>query len=959
MKNLVASLMTMAFVAPFAFTLSAWANHEAAGLELFEKKIRPTLAAHCYECHSSKSKRLKAGLYLDRRAGWARGGEGGQVIVPGRPEESRLLIALRYKNNDLRMPPNKELPKHLVQAFEEWIALGAPDPRDQPLDIAHRPSGFRSKSLEEGRKYWAFRPLAKPQAPQVKNNGWAAAELDRFILAKLEAANLKPPALADKAILLRRAHFDLTGLPPTPEQIDSFLSDDSLVAFAKVVDDLLATPRFGERWGRHWLDVARYGDTTGGGRNIQFPNAYRYRDYVVESFNKDKPFDRFAREQIAGDLLHASTVEESNENLTGTGFLALGPHNYELQDKALLRMEVVDEQITAVGRGFLGLTMGCARCHDHPFDPIPTAEYYSLAGIFRSTESFKISNVANFIERELKDSDKLARDKHRTAQNALEAEIKDVEAKLKAVGGNVPDSKNAASSILDPKKLEGIVVDDVRAKLVGKWVSSTHTKSYVGTHYLHDDGKEKGKKSVTFTARIPKTGKYEVQLSYTPGTNRARSTPVTVFHDIGEKTIAVDQTKRPPILGSFKSLGEFHFEEGEWDILKIETKGTGHVVIADAIRLLPVGAKPSLDVAQKEKPKPTPAEIQKDKVRKAQKKRLQALVSDLKKRLADHKKNAPAKPGKVMSVNERGDAADWRIHLRGGIRNLGPFVKRGFLAVATPEHLSAKPKLTKGASGRLQLADWVASPENPLTARVYVNRVWRHLFGRGIVPSPDNFGEMGERPTHPDLLDHLAIRFISDGWSTKKLIRSVMLSRAYQAAAIETPEALAADPNNLLFSRQNRRRLEAEAIRDAMLVAAGRIDPAAADGFHKRSLFEKIDRNKLPEMFDIFDFPNPNLVSGNRNASTVPTQALFMMNNDFVLAESKAAADRILAAENLDEAQRLDFAYKTTLGRSPRPAEKALALAYLREQIEETNKQEAWSGLLHGLFACLDFRYLN
>ena len=929
------------------------------GLELFEKKIRPALATHCYECHSSKSKKLKAGLFLDRRAGWIQGGEGGQVIEPGKPEESRLLIALRYKNNDLRMPPNKQLPKHLVQAFEQWISLGAPDSRDQPLDIAHRPDRFRSKSLEEGRKFWAFMPLENPPVPEIKNLHWPKKDLDRFILSKLESEKLTPPVPADKATLLRRAHFDLTGLPPTPKQIDDFLDDESPNAFANVVNDLLTSPRFGERWGRHWLDVARYADTTGGGRNIQFPNAFRYREYVVESFNEDKPFDHFAKEQIAGDLLHASNDEESNVNLTGTGFLALGPHNYELQDKALLRMEVIDEQITAVGRGFLGLTMGCARCHDHPFDPIPTSEYYSLAGIFRSTESFKISNVANFIERELKDPNKAERDKHLTVQKKLESELKQAESKLKTVGGKVADSKTSAANH-DPKKLEGIVVDDTGAKIVGNWISSVHTKGFVGVRYIHDDGKGKGEKSVTFPAIIPKSGKYEVQLSYTPGPNRSRNTPVTIYHDVGEEKVTIDQTKRPPVLGSFTSLGEFHFEEGEWDLVKIETQATSQVVIADAIRLLPVGqAKSPSVLTNKQKPKPDSTKTEESKKKKAERTRLQTLVADLKKRLASHKKKALAKTVKVMSVNERSDAADWRIHLRGGIRNYGPYVKRGFLAVATPEGLSAKPDLSKGSSGRLQLAEWVVSPENPLTARVYVNRVWRHLFGRGIVRTTDNFGEMGERPTHPALLDHLASSFIADGWSTKKLIRSIMLSQTYQAAAMDTPDALETDPDNLLFSRQNRRRLEVEAIRDAMLVASGHIDLSVENGFEKRSLFEKIDRNRIPEMFDVFDFPNPSLVSGNRNASTVPTQALFMMNNGFVLSEAKAAAIRILAVKSLDISQRIDLAYKSTLGRSPRADEKELAVAYLKEQTLEVNEQDAWSGLLHGLFACLDFRYLN
>jgi len=937
----------------FGFVFIGSIQSDASELEkteFFEEKIRPVLAQNCYECHSAKAKKLKADLYLDRKAGWEKGGESGPALMPGKPDESLLLSAIRYKDNDLRMPPEKKLPKEVVADFEKWIAMGAPDPRDAPMETVVESSGPKAKSLEEGRKFWVFHPLASPQLPEVTDEKWVKDELDRFVLASLEESDLKPAPLADKSTLLRRLYFDLTGLPPDIGQIEAFQADDSSDAYAKVVDQLLASPRFGERWGRHWLDVARYADTTGGGRNNPFPNAYRFREYVIDSYNEDKPFDQFAKEQIAGDLLPSSTDKEFNGNLTGTGFLALGPHNYELQDKALLRMEVVDEQISAVGRAFLGMTMGCVRCHDHPFDPIPIEEYYSLAGIFRGTNSLVPGNVAGFRERTLRDQHAVTRKKHSADQKKLEGELKKAEAKLKALGGNT-DFAKAGQQSLDPSKLEGVVVDDADAKRIGKWVPSTHTKGYVGKGYIHDSHgslKQKGMSSVTFPARIPAPGKYEIQLSYTPGPNREKKTPVTIMHADGEQKVYVNQAKQPPILGAFVSLGTFRFDKGTRDVIQITTEDTTKVVIADSIRLLPENAVAVAVVGDEKKQELTKA-----------RKQMEKRVADLRKKVQQHKKTAPPAAGKVMSVLEHKEAGDWRIHRRGEIRNLGPYVKRGFLAVATPSDLSPTPEIPKGSSGRLELADWVASSRNPLTSRVYANRVWRHLFGRGIVATPDNFGEMGRRPTHPELLDHLAISLIENGWSTKRLIRKVVLSNTYRMSSKGVPGAIEADPENDLFSRQNRRRLEVEAIRDAMLVASGRIS-FSEDGMDKtRSMFEKLDRNKIPEMFEVFDYPNPGLVSGNRNASTVPTQALFMMNNDFVLKEATVAADKILALKGLEDEQRLDLAYLTCLGREPSEAEKTLALNYLKGNSKGTGAQEAWSGIIHGLFGCIDFRYLN
>ncbi|MBT6957042.1 MAG: DUF1553 domain-containing protein [Opitutae bacterium] len=928
--------------------------HANKDFEFFEAKIRPVLVQNCYKCHSDQAKKLKAGLYLDRKAGWQQGGENGPVIVPGKPEESRLITAISYKENELRMPPNSKLSRQILADFEKWIAMGAHDPRDEPLEAIHKTTGPQSKSLEDGRRFWAFKPLVNPKTPVVKHKSWISTELDKFIIARLEGKGLQPADPAGKITLLRRAYFDLTGLPPTPEQIDSFLADDSPEAYPRLIDELLGSPHYAERWGRHWLDVARYADTTGGGRNLQYKNAYRYRDYVLESYRNDKPFNLFIKQHIAGDLLPSKTNEEFNDNLIGTTFLALGPHNYELQDKALLRMEIVDEQIDAVGRAFLATTLGCARCHDHPFDPVPTSEYYSLAGIFRSTNSSRPGNVANFIERNLRDKDGEVRKAHTESLKKLEMELKELDALLKKLGGEKGSSKAIVKSH-DPKTLNGIVVDDTKAKLQGNWKSSTFFDGYVGSRYIHDDGKDKGSKSVTFPAIIPRDGEYEVQVSYTHGTNRAPKVPFTVYHDTGEKTVFINQTKAGPILGSFISLGKFHFEKGEWDVVKIDTKDTKAVVIADSIRLIPSGEKKSpAKVVENDKPKPDP----KSEDKKEQRKALSKQIQEQKKKIADHKKTAPPSPGKTMSVEEHKEAGDWHVHVRGNIRSLGTKVKRGFLAVATPSERSPKPEIPKGSSGRLHLAEWVASPENPLTARVYVNRVWHHLFGRGICPTTDNFGEMGRRPTHPELLDHLTSQFIANGWSTKKLIRTIMLSGSYRMSSTASESTIQADPENELFSRQNLRRLEVEAIHDSIFAASGKLDLEKGSK-SRRAIYKKLDRNKIPEMFDVFDFPNPNLVSGVRNASTVPTQALFLLNNAFVINEAKAAAEHILTDKNLDFEERLTRAYKTTLGRPPRKNEKSLAAKYLQQHNNDSDNPEMWAGIFHSLYACVDFRYLR
>ena len=929
----------------FLLTLSAGLAEQRT--DFFEKKIRPVLSMSCYECHSAKSKSLKAGLLLDRKSGWVRGGKNGAVIHPGKPDESILMNALKYDNHELQMPPSGKLSETVLADFEKWISMGAPDPRNSSMEEVFAVGGLKAKSLKEGREFWAFKPIKLPLLPAVQKGEWIQDEIDRYILRGIEEHDLEPSQKAKPTTLLRRIFFDLTGLPPSPQDIKDYQNSSSQESFENVVNKLLESPRFGERWGRHWLDVARYADTTGGGRNNPFPNSHRYRDYVINSFNNDKPFDQFIIEQIAGDLMPSSTDEEYNEKLTGTGFLALGPHNYELQDKELLRMEVVDEQLTAVGKAFMGLTMDCARCHDHPFDPISITDYYSMAGIFRSTNSLVPGNVAGFHERELRDEFGEQREQYDQTLASLEKRLKDAVNLFKALGGK---ESNSNTRSLDPLTLEGIVVDELAVMKKGNWKLSTHTPGYVGSGYHHDNNTGKGNKSITYRANISKGGEYDVQVSYTDGSNRSKKTPITVMHADGEQKIYIDQTKPPAILGTFTSVGVFRFEPIERDVVQITTEGTEGYVIADAIRLVAIENKYGVPNFS-DKPKETEHDlVAQKKLADAQK-----SVEKLKGEIEIHKRSQPPKVAKVMSVLEQEKTGDWHIHLRGGIRNLGPLVERGFLKVAIPKGASSVAEIPDSSSGRLQLAKWIASSNNPLPARVYANRIWHHLFGRGIVASTDNFGEMGDRPTHPELLDYLAKYLIENNWSSKSLIRKIVLSSTYQMTTNVSAFAQKIDPENNLFSRQNRKRLEAEAIGDAMLLAGGQISANHPVLEKRRFIFQKLNRNNLSELFEVFDYPNPGLVSGNRNISSVPTQALYMMNNEFVIKQARLVSEIIEKKETNDLNGKITLAFLKCLGRLPNAEEMKTSLLFLEKKFHKVSLE----GLVHSLLACLDFRYLN
>jgi hypothetical protein len=797
-------------------------------IAFFEKKIRPLLATHCYECHSAKFKKLEGGLRLDHREGFLKGGASGKpVALPGsKLGKSRLFQVIRLKKGeDSRHPPMaKPLSTSEIRSLATWVQMKLPFPEATPPIASfagkrdEEPDSDWKKKFdwEKAGQYWAFRKPTVPKVPRPEQVNWVRSDIDRFILSKLEASGLQPSQDAAKATLLRRVYFDLIGLPPSPAQMKSFLADDSPKAFEKVVDELLASRQFGERWGRHWMDVARYAESTGMERNFTYPHAWRYRDYVIKSFNEDKPYNLFIKEQIAGDLMVSDDPKQETENLVATGFLAMGPKSLNQKDKRIFTMDIVDEQIDVATRATLGLSVSCARCHDHKFDPIPTEDYYALAGIFRSTNTL-----------------------YGTAKGNGNRQI----------GGLIPMGENAREQ---------------KAKL------DRHRQEVAAL------GKKLKK---------------------------------------AQKQLTVLKRKKE--------------EEGMQE--KMEE-------CAEQVRST------------------------------------NARIKEL-------RKNTPEGPAFAMGVQDGGKPINIRVHLRGDVDTLGATIQRGYLT-ALPVKQAPRPKMEQ--SGRLQLAEWLTHEDNPLFARVMANRIWHHLFGQGIVRTVDNFGSSGEAPSHPELLDYLALRFQANGWSTKKAIREIALSRTYQLSSSENADNFKKDPENKLLWRANVRRLQAEALRDAILAASGQLDLEtvqrsavakvgngnigrgvtiprnALDNASHRSVYLPIVRNLLPEFLRAFDFAEPSMIVGRRQETTVPAQALFLLNSTFVTKQAKAMANTILGEENSAPETLVTQAYQRALSRSPTEDEIARAMKFHQEALDDKGDNDnALAHLCHALFASAEFRYLD
>ena len=919
-------------------------------LAFFEKKIRPVLVEHCYKCHSASSEKVKGGLLLDTRDGIRKGGESGHAVVPGDLKESLLISAL--KHDDFEMPPKKMLPAAVIADFEKWIQDGAADPR-RATHLVAKPDSI---DIEAGRKHWAYQPLRTPAIPEVTDVAWPANDIDRFILARLESAGLQPGADAKKITLVRRLYFDLIGLPPTPEEIARFVDDKSPKAYENIVDRLIKSPRFGERWGRHWLDVVRYAESMSL-RSRLLKHAWRYRDYVIEAFNDDLPYDQFLTQQLAGDLLEASSVDAQRQNLIATTFLVMGDALLENQNKSQLDMDVVDEQLDVIGKGLLAQTITCARCHDHKFDPIPTSDYYAMAGILKNVQGLKHSNVSTTMEIPLPITEEVKRalEIHNLSVSRLQSEINTL--KPKVTGNGLPP--------VQAKDLPGIVVDNTDAKATGKWAKSSGVPNHVGSEYLYSN--TSGSK-VIYPVKFSKGGKYEVRISGAQHPNRAPKALVTVLHNGGSKSFRIDQRKAPGTFNKdrsddyFQSLGVFEFPSGQWDAIEISTKGGGGFVVADAVQFLPVDNDGKVTNPHISQP-----------VKKFSAAEQQALKTRMAKLTAEHsalKKRKPV-PEMVNSAVEKKKPTDLKIHIRGSIDHLGAIAPRGVLQVA---NYGSAPEMPNSSSGRLELAQWIVDPANPLTSRVMANRVWHWLFGAGLVRTVDNFGTIGESPSHPKLLDHLAVNFIQQGWSVKKLIHTIVLSRTYRLSTSRGEQSK--DPENRLLAHTNRRRLDAESLRDTMLSVGGTLKlemggatfPANLKtdvGFRfqspRRSVYVPVFRSSLPEFFEVFDFANPSLVTGRRDVSTVAPQALFMMNHAFVRSQAKLTAERLLRESQLKEANRIDHAYLQILGRHATEAEVSLSQEFLKAVIDTTEKGqvEAWTQMVQSLFSTIDFRYLR
>ena len=817
----------------------------------FESKVRPVLIKRCYDCHSTE-KKTKGGLALDTRAGWQHGGDNGPAIIPGDLTKSLVIKAVRYLDKDFAMPPKSRLPADEVAILEEWVKRGAPDPRTDDAAKAAKPK--RSIDLEAGRKFWAFQPVANPTAPAVKDSFWPKDPVDRFLLAKIEAKGLKPASDADRHTWIRRVSLDLTGLPATAEEVIAFANDNSDSAYAKVVDRLLASPAYGERWARHWLDLTGYADMIGTSNEVFAEHAWRYRDYLIQAFNQDKPFDLFIKEQLAGDLMPASSPEQRASQLVATGFLMVGDLEIVNPDKAKMETDHIDTQLIKIGGAFLGMTMGCARCHDHKFDPVGLEDYYGMAGMLRSSPS--------------------------------------------------------------------------SGKMVGFGVWST-----IRSVPLPES-----------PAQLAERQKAEAEHAAKLTAHKAEQARLT--------------------------------EENNAVVAKL-------AALEKTAKATPVAAAPT--------PKPSPEQD-------ALTKRRDEIAALLKTKASEiqHAEFFKSKAPKAFAMQDDAKPADMPIYVRGNPYAPAAVVPRGALRVASWDKFPAIPA---GQSGRLQLAEWITDRRNPLTARVTANRLWQKLFGEGLVRSVDYFGERGERPSHPELLDHLATRFMADRWSQKRFLRGLVLSHAYRLSSANHAEGLSLDPENRLFWRMNRQRLEAEAIRDSLLKVSGELTaksggPSLAleiientggltaaginpPSYHhrksrpsqdfERTVYLPVMRNgpsSADKIRSFFDFVDPASITGQRNQTVMPTQSLFLLNNDLVRKRAGALAKQLIAAHANEDA-RLESLWLRAWNRPITAEERTNARNFLQEitpllktpRAPDALETARWQELCHSLLASNAFIY--
>ena len=1084
--------MTRPFLVTIAVgVVAAWAPSQSDSEAFFEAKIRPLIAAKCASCHSEALGKRKGGLSLDRRSSILTGGETGAAAVAGDPEQSLLIKAVRYGDAYLQMPPTGKLSDAEIADLARWVKEGMVDPRESVSTAAESRPVAAFDADAAARAHWAFIPPADPRPPAVEGEAWCRTSFDRFIRAGLEAKGLEPAPEADRRTLIRRASFDLTGLPPTEAEIDAFLRDQDPNAYEKLLDRLLASPHFGERQARWWLDLARYADSNGLDENLAMANAWRYRDWVIRAFNEDLGYDRFLTYQLAGDLLPEPDDEtELADRLIATGFLVLGPKMLAEQDKPKLVMDIVDEQIDVAGKAFLGLTISCARCHDHKFDPITARDYYALAGTLKSTSVLRdTAFVSRWREAELAKKARVeARQAHakeltagekslevlrRAADEAVSAawrgsfstwlvqgarrarEVRVVEAESFARGNVVVDKNHwgrpetpivRTGNGEQPQWAEYDLPADLsgRYEVLGRAAAEEERPVVVKldgrdlagdafgkvTGSWHPEGQTWRRLGSVDLAAGPHVLRFERAGPSIPHIDAFALVPVAEVPGLPSDVLALAAAvfvKPAPheapliaLIAAAAVLPPETFEDGvataaarlmaskELSPLlegvlaapaprDLEELAARHQAALKAVELAWTKARAKkADVAKLDDPdldgprqllfgKRSPFEPEGATRRQHLPAEKAAELAKSEARVDELRRTLPP-PFETALAAREDKPVDLPVHVRGSHLSLEKeAVPRGVPAVLASFVKAPKPK--PESSGRLELAAWLVQPDHPLTARVMANRIWRVLFGQGIVRSPSNFGRRGEPPTHPELLDHLAREFVRGGWSIKGLFRSVMLSAAYRQSARFDERGAAADPENLLLWRQNRRRLEAESMRDAILLVAGSLDRtmggtllksgngdyvtndqsgnAANYDAPRRTIYLPVVRNALYDLFSTFDYPDAGMPIEQRSSTVDPNQALLLMNSPLSTEQAKAFARLILADEALDDAGRVARAWLRAYARPPRDDETRGALDFVKSQstrlarLGDGAREAAWQSLCQALFASNEFLYVD
>ncbi len=971
---------------------------KADQLEFFERSVRPILAEHCYSCHSSKAKKLKANLLVDSRAGLLRGGDSGAAIAPGDADASLLLAAVRYENYE--MPPKGRLPEKDVETLELWVKMGAPWP-DEKAPVANQPqSDF--DLLQRKSQHWVWQPIVAPKIPDITNTRWPRDELDHFVLSSLEAKGLSPTADAERSALLRRLYFDLIGLPPTPEQTAEFLADASPRAIERTVDQLLESPHFGERWGRHWLELVRYAESRGHEFDNDSLNAFQYRDYIIRAFNADVPYDQLVREHIAGDLLakpRLNPVDGFNESILGTGFWFLGEWVHSPVDIRKDETDRFDNMIDVMSKTFLGVTVSCARCHDHKFDAISTADYYSLAGFLQSSDYRQVPFES--LEHNRRIAEELTR---------LDASFqREITKRLVAKGANVPltpaiDSELKPFFVVDYDSIppdqymqDGFLFGK-QPRLAGEaYLETIEDKPTLRFAYASTavsdpfwDGlesiSEKGVHDKSELTKLPRSGRTLRSPTFTLTEGKVACR----VHGAGHVVACVDSHRliAGPLHGeTVKAIKA----DDEWVELNLQ-RYIGHRLHLEftpdenahlEVSLITQGATKDVRQQLSKRYEAMAASIA-DFSLTAQRVLAEAMP-DVAGAWADERTRLQAriiKRSHLAIAMIDGTGEDEHVLIRGNSSKPGEIEPRHFLTAVTGN----QPMQISSGSGRLELANQINDPSNPLTFRVIANRIWHHLMGRGIVASTDDFGVLGQRPTHPELLDHLATQFVKDGYSIKRMIRRIVLSRTYQMSSHSQTTAVEADPKNMLWHHRPPKRLEGEAIRDLLLSLSGRLDTkqfgepvpihltsfmdgrgrpkqsGPLDGNGRRSIYIAVRRNFLSPFMLTFDMPVPFSAMGRRNVSNVPAQSLILMNDPFVVEQARQWAERAMK-QSSGAVERIEWMYESAFTRRPTTQEMETASTFLTSASNETDDKpsdiDLWSDFAHALINTKEFIFLR